>query len=193
VNLWESLAVGVLISLLTAEFSELGPWLAPRVIQLSARLLMDRHLAQQYHEEWLAGIEGTPGKLTPLVRAAGIMFIAMPVLNYRYFDDWWVCTIGLRSLTWNLRLQLRMPRRVTWVAPGMRSERIRYNHVVDQTCQALRSGPADQKAEALEVLQLLLEDPPPWTIRRIAKSILRKELPMFRRALTARGYLPRPS
>ena len=53
-NGWESLAAGGLMSLVTAEFSDLGPWLARRVIKLSARLLFDRRLTQQYDEEWRA-------------------------------------------------------------------------------------------------------------------------------------------
>jgi hypothetical protein len=190
VNDWESLAAGGLVSLLTAEFSELGPWLARRVIKLSARLLFDRHLAQQYSEEWLAGIDSTPGKLTPLARAAGILCITVPVLNNRYIDDWWACTIWLPVVAWNLRVQLKWPRPFTWGrGPGARSARNRYNYSLRVTCRALRSGPADQRAEALEALKYVLSDPPPWMIKRYAKS-LQKDMLHLQSAFTSRGYLP---
>lgn len=192
-NAWQSLAEGGLMSLVTAEFSDLGPWLARRVTKLSARLLLDRHLAQQYDEEWLAGIESTPGRLTPLARAAGILFITVPVLNYRYFDDWWACAIFLPIATWNLRLQLQMPRSLTWGAnPDTLFERNRYNLALKLTCRALRRGAADQRAEALEALHLVLENPPPWTVKTFARS-LQKDLIRLQSALISRGYLAESS
>jgi hypothetical protein len=189
VNAWESLGAGGLMSLAAAELSELGPWLARRVTKLSARLLLDRRLTQQYDEEWLAGIERTPGKLTPLARAAGIVFLTVPVLNYRYFDDWWACTIYLPVATWNMRLQLQWPRSLTWGAsPEVRLERKRYNHALRAECRELRTGPADVKAEALEVLQALLNDPPPWAVKAFTKGSL-KHLARLQSAMTSRGYL----
>ena len=181
--------MSVFISLVTAEFSDLGPWLARRVVKLSARLLLDRDLAEQYDEEWLAGIDSTPGKLTPLARAAGILFITVPVLNYRYFDDWWVCAIYLPIAIRNMRMQLLWP----WgfdrgMHPAVYSQRQDYNQLVKMTCAAVRSGPADERADALEALELALSDPPPWTVRFLAKSSLRT-LPRMRSALTSRGYL----
>ena len=166
-NGWESLAAGGLVSLLAAEFSDLGPWLARRVIKLSARLLLDRQLAGQYDKEWLAGIDGTPGKLTPLARAAGVLVITVPVLNYRYFDDWWACTIWLPIAAWNLQLQLKWPRSLTWgKGPDVRSMRKSYNHTLWAVCHVLCSGTADERAEALDALKSLVSDPPPWTFRR---------------------------
>jgi hypothetical protein len=194
VNTWDSLAAGGLMSLLTTEFSEMGPWLARRVTKLSARILLDRSLRQQYDEEWLAGIEDTPGKLIPLGRAAGILFITVPTLNYRYLDDWWKCTIWLPVASWNLRLQLKHPRALAWGAsPDFRSWHNGYNKALKATCRALRDGPADQRAEALDSLQVLLSDPPPWTIGRYARSALERDIPLLRGALTKRGYLPESS
>jgi hypothetical protein len=193
VNAWESLAAGGLLSLLTAEFSDLGPWLARRVTKLSARLLLDRGLGQQYDEEWLAGIERTPGRLTPLVRATGLLLISVPVLNYRYFDDWWACTLWLPIVTWNMRIQLQWPRSLTWG----RSQDTHlvandYNETLRAVCGALRSGPAHQRAEAIEALRIVLNDPPPWALKTFIRNSLQTDLPRLTGALTRRGYLPEP-
>jgi hypothetical protein len=189
VNAWESLAASGLISLVTAEFSDLGPWLARRVVKLSARLLLDRDLAEQYDEEWLAGLDSTPGKLTPLARAAGILFMTVPVLNCRYFDDWWVCTIYLPIATRNMRLQLLWPRGFDLgIHPAVYAQRQDYNQLVKMTCAAMRSGSADERADALEALELALSNPPPWTVSYFTRSSV-KSLPRLRGALTSRGYL----
>ncbi len=188
-NTWQTLAAGGLISLFTAELSDLGPWLARRVVKLSARLLLDRDLAEQYGEEWLASIDSTPGKLTPLARATGILFLTVPVLNYRYFDDWWVCTVFLPIATRVMRFQLQWP----WgfdrgIDPALYSTRPDYNHLLKMTCAAVRSGAAEERTDALEALKLLLSDPPPWTVRHYARTDL-GHLQRLRSALARRGYL----
>ena len=139
------------------------------------------------------GIESTPGRLTPLARATGILLLSVPILNYRYFDDWWACAIALPLTTWNMRTQLQWPSSLAWgKGPTVRSERKRYNHALKMTCRALRSGPADLRADALGVLQQLLSDPPPWTVKRFSRSVL-KDLPRLQGALTRRGYSPIPA
>jgi hypothetical protein len=186
VNAWESLAASGVVSLLAGEFTELGPWLARRVIRLSTRLLADRRLAEQFGEKWLAGIDGTPGKLTPLARATGILFITVPVLDYRYLDDWWACTVWLPIAAWNFRGQLKMPRVTRYAVP--RSERKRYNEALTAVCRALAIGSAAERAEALETLQLLVSDPPPWTLKWFARG-LQRDLTRLQTAFTSRGYL----
>jgi hypothetical protein len=187
---WASCAVTLILSLLTAEFSELGPWLARRVVRLGARLVLDQHLSSQYGEEWLAGLEGTPGKLTPLAKALGILIIAVPITNWRYLDNLWICTIGLRRYTRSVNETFRYP---WWlkVTRDARANAPKYNARVEELCHALRYGPSDHRAEALKTLEFLLEAPPPWAgPRRIVRRTLGRDLPTLRKALSARGYLP---
>lgn len=106
---WISCAISVLLTIISTEISELGPSMARCIANLSARLLLDRELSKQYAEEWRAGVDGTPGKLTPLAKAIGILVITGPVLNYRYSEELWICTIGIRSYSSGLRRTLRYP------------------------------------------------------------------------------------
>ena len=71
-----------LIPLVLSEFSEVSPWLARRILIWGARHVGDPAQSERYGEEWLAGIDGTPGKLTKLAKAVSIVCYAVPMVNW---------------------------------------------------------------------------------------------------------------
>ncbi len=54
----------ILLPLVLAEVGEISPWLARWVLRWGAKCIGDRDATERYTEEWLAGIEDTPGKIT---------------------------------------------------------------------------------------------------------------------------------
>jgi lipopolysaccharide/colanic/teichoic acid biosynthesis glycosyltransferase len=75
-ELWWVL-LGALLSLLLAEFTEMGPWLAERVIRRAVwPLPADQR--ERYLEEWLGELDAVPGKLTKLTFAVRVV-IGAPV------------------------------------------------------------------------------------------------------------------
>lgn len=187
---WISCAISVLLTMIATEFSELGPLMAGWIVTFSARLLLDRELGKQYAEEWRAGINGLPGKLIPLVKAIGILVITVPVLNNRYLNELWICTIGIRSYSTSLRRGLRYSQRSA-INGHIPSPEIMedYNLFVDEICRLLKEGSPDERSEAIEVLEVILDNPPAWVSKFCAKWLWRRDLPMFQKALSARGYL----
>jgi hypothetical protein len=71
------LALG-LLPLLLAELVELGPWLAVQLIKYAVQRLPEDN-RQRYEEELLAIVEGSPGKLFPLLRAISLA-LNIPIL-----------------------------------------------------------------------------------------------------------------
>ncbi|HTJ66678.1 MAG TPA: hypothetical protein VL551_04040 [Actinospica sp.] len=71
----------VVIPLALAETGELAPWLAARCIRFGTRLLPTMRARERFTEEWCAGLDRVPGKLTKLCFAAGIVAIAVPTLR----------------------------------------------------------------------------------------------------------------
>ncbi|GAB3867928.1 hypothetical protein ACFPIJ_23580 [Dactylosporangium cerinum] len=68
-NWWE-LTVGALVGLLLAEWLEVCPWLAARIIPPAVHLwTADEAQREVYAEEWQALIDERPGKLLKLVSA----------------------------------------------------------------------------------------------------------------------------
>jgi hypothetical protein len=73
----------IVLPLIVAEIGEVSPWLARRVLQLGAKCIGNPKRAERYAEEWLAGIEETPGKLTKLFTALGLVLSAVPSLHWQ--------------------------------------------------------------------------------------------------------------
>ena len=73
--------VVVLIPLALAETGELAPWLASRCIRAGTLMLPSTRARERFAEEWCAGLDRVPGKLTKLCFAAGIVVIAVPILR----------------------------------------------------------------------------------------------------------------
>jgi hypothetical protein len=61
--------VSVVLPLLITEFTELGPWLAERLVRRSVRMLPPEH-RDRHADEWLAELDVIPGKVLKLVVAA---------------------------------------------------------------------------------------------------------------------------
>lgn len=63
------LALGVVVN----EAVDISPWLARKLVRWSARRIADASMAARYEEEWLAGLDGRPGKLLQLFSAISIV------------------------------------------------------------------------------------------------------------------------
>lgn len=73
-NGWE-IAVGAALSVFLAEFTEICPWLARKLVCWAACRWADSQAkAEQYAEEWAAVVEERPGKLLKLMTAAQFTF-----------------------------------------------------------------------------------------------------------------------
>jgi hypothetical protein len=83
VTAWVIVSV-VVIPLALSEFSEISPWMAQRMLTWAARHVGDPRQAERYREEWLAGLQDVPGKLTKLVKAISISFYMVPIMNWHY-------------------------------------------------------------------------------------------------------------
>jgi hypothetical protein len=79
---WVIISVFV-VPLLLSEFSELSPWLARHLLIWGAARLGALHQSERYREEWLAGLDDVPGKLTKLVKALSIVGYTVPVMHWR--------------------------------------------------------------------------------------------------------------
>jgi hypothetical protein len=160
-------ASSVVLPLVVAEVTELGPWLARQVIKLGARLVVPRTRAARLEEEWLAGVEDWPGKLTKLVRAVWLVLLAVPKINYDYFDLWWQrhigAPVGIRAMSASLRISLHAswPVRVC-VEPQERRHLKEFNQVLAIVFRMVRSPDATHRAAALELIEALIKDPPWW-------------------------------
>jgi hypothetical protein len=73
----------ILIPLIISEFSEVSPWMAKRLLAWGARRMPTTSLAERYQEEWLAGIDEFPGRITKLAKAIGIVLYMIPAMNWR--------------------------------------------------------------------------------------------------------------
>jgi hypothetical protein len=155
------------LPLVVAEVTELGPWLARQVIKLGARLVVPRTRAARMEEEWLAGVEDWPGKLTKLVRAVWLVLLAVPKINYDYFDLWWQrrigAPVGIRAMSTSLRISLHAswPVRVG-VEPKKRRHLKEFNQVLAIVFRMVRSPDATHRTAALELIEALVNDPPWW-------------------------------
>jgi hypothetical protein len=58
----------IVLPLLITEFTELGPWLAERLVRRSVRMLPAEH-RDRYTDEWLAELDVVPGKILKLIIA----------------------------------------------------------------------------------------------------------------------------
>jgi hypothetical protein len=74
----------VILPLLLSEFSEVSPWLARRLLVWAARHVGDPRKVERYREEWLAGLQDVPGKLTKLAKALSIVLYTVPTLNWQF-------------------------------------------------------------------------------------------------------------
>lgn len=70
---WGFLVVGLLVPLLLNEVSDLGSWIAGRLLSWGARRLGSPEKAERYNEEWAADLERVPGKLTKVGYALGVV------------------------------------------------------------------------------------------------------------------------
>lgn len=191
---WFATTIGSMImTLLLAEFTELSPWLARKVIKAGAHLLLERQQVARYEAEWTALLAGTPGKLTVLVRAVGIVMLAVPRMNWDYFDCVWVSTIGLQAFTFNIYGQLKCP----WYERFDEQHRAaarEYNQALRAACYVLRNGTPAERSEALRQLESLIQAPPPWVAQQpgaasMMKWTIGRDLPHFRQSLRRRGLL----
>lgn len=66
------LFVPLVLGLVLNELVGLCPWLARKIVRWSARRIADTSVSDRYAEEWLAGLEGCPGKLLQLCAALSI-------------------------------------------------------------------------------------------------------------------------
>lgn len=184
---------GIASNLISGECSELSPWLARKVIKAGAHLLLERDQVTRYEEDWLAGLNETPGKLSVLLKALGIVFISVPRTNWDYIDCIWSCTIGVRAFTSNIHRGLRWPRNLQRNTE-QRAAAHRYNQGLKATCRTLRHGDPTARAEALNAVEYLANNPPPWvTVQPLEPSMLKffvgREIPHFRQSLRRRGLL----
>ena len=77
VILWVVISA-VVLPLALSELGEIAPWAARRLLTWGARRLPGRQQSERYREEWLAGIEEVPGKLTKLAKAVSIVCCMVP-------------------------------------------------------------------------------------------------------------------
>lgn len=85
-NAW-AIASLIILPLALTEFGEVSPWLATKILRLGARFVGDNERRERYAEEWVAGIEATPGKLTKLLKALGICLYAVPRMRVQVRGD----------------------------------------------------------------------------------------------------------
>jgi hypothetical protein len=69
---WQETVIGIVLSLLATEFTDISPWLARKLASWAAyRWTPDPEAAAGYAEEWAAIIEERPGRLFKLLTAVG--------------------------------------------------------------------------------------------------------------------------
>lgn len=103
----------ILLPLVISEFSELAPWTARKLLVWGARRLPSKRISERYEEEWLAGINEVPGKLTKLVKAISIVFYMVPLMNWRanQASYLWPARRAADALLYRMRPSLAVKRR----------------------------------------------------------------------------------
>ncbi|MER6505937.1 hypothetical protein ABT158_03950 [Nonomuraea sp. NPDC001636] len=74
----------ILAPLLVNEFGEVAPWLARKVIGLSARSIVHPVEREERRQEWLAALPEVPGKLVKLLDALSILLFVVPRMWVAY-------------------------------------------------------------------------------------------------------------
>lgn len=181
----------VVIPLIKDEIMELAPWIARQIVRFGARLIMNRALSARYKEEWLAEIEGWPGKVTKIVSVFGLVVFAVPKFNYLLFDLFWQRKIGVpitivlnlrnlrRILSINLGFRLGSP-------PAKRRQAHEFNRALATVCRWVRSGDVEKRNEALQLLGDLVNDPPPWVVPSVLKRFATHDFKKLTEALERR-------
>jgi hypothetical protein len=184
----------VALPLCLIEFGELAPWLARKVVARGASLIVDRDLRERYQEEWREGVEAWPGRLTKLVRAILLVGLAVPRINADIYDAWWQKEIGARisigvgSRTLHVGF-VYAPIFLPFLRGETHSRLAQYNHSLAELCKAIRTADASERIMAIETLEDLALDPPPWMSRSSARSLHDRTLKDLRHALELRGYV----
>jgi hypothetical protein len=73
----------ILLPVVLAEFGEVSPWLARRIVTAATRLLPSPRMRARYAEEWAADLERVPGKVTKLAYAITLIAATAPALGRR--------------------------------------------------------------------------------------------------------------
>jgi len=81
---WVFFLLGIVVPLAVNEASDLGSWIASRVLIWGARRLGSPERAERYTEEWLANLERVPGKLTKLGFALSVVVWGVPRLRWQF-------------------------------------------------------------------------------------------------------------
>ncbi|MCP3800562.1 hypothetical protein NLX83_14950 [Allokutzneria sp. A3M-2-11 16] len=81
-NIWLAIISMFVIPAAVAEVGEVSPWIAGKLVRWGARRIGDPDLSARFAEEWTAGLQSTPGKLTKLLRAASIVATAVPRMHW---------------------------------------------------------------------------------------------------------------
>jgi hypothetical protein len=71
----------VLLPVALAEFGEVSPWLARRIIIQAVRLLPSPRMRTRYAEEWATDLDRVPGKVTKLAYAITLLATTAPALG----------------------------------------------------------------------------------------------------------------
>src|ERR1700691_68984 len=74
----------IVLPLGLSEFSELSPWIARQLLIWGADRIGDPRKCARYREEWQAGLNDVPGKLTKLLKALSILCYTVPVMHWRF-------------------------------------------------------------------------------------------------------------
>jgi hypothetical protein len=83
-TVWGFFVVGLLVPLLLNEVSDLGSWIAGRLLSWGARRLGSPEKAARYSEEWAADLERVPGKLTKVGYALGVVAWGVPRMRLQF-------------------------------------------------------------------------------------------------------------
>ncbi|MFB7243033.1 hypothetical protein ACFCYX_11250 [Streptomyces populi] len=91
----------IVVPLLLAEFGEVAPWIAVKIVRWGARFVGDHERTERYKEEWAAGLDTVPGKLSKLLKALGILCYAVPRMRLQVRRDVyrWRCFRVLHAVT----------------------------------------------------------------------------------------------
>lgn len=179
-NVLQWCTMSVVLPLVLTEVTELGPWMARWVVKLGARLVVPRELGRRLAEEWQAGIEEWPGKLTKLIRALVLVLVAVPKIDNDYFDRWWErrigAPVGIICLSFNLRMFLS----ANWTvrlgqAPKDRYMLRQFNLALAFVLRQLRSANAEQRNEALANLEDLIDELPVW-VRHSSPTFVKRSI-----------------
>jgi RNA polymerase sigma factor (sigma-70 family) len=81
---WGFALLGLLVPLVVNECSDLGGWMARRLLLWGAKRLGSAAMAERYNEEWLADLERVPGKLTKVGYAFGVVAWGVPRMRWQF-------------------------------------------------------------------------------------------------------------